>query len=679
MNELENLTLELLERLEVNPNIRLFAEQWIEENSLFSLDDLFSLFDRLNLPYLLKSNLKGVREYKAILAISEGDSFVIGRSDNGGFVSLEEESLAKKVEFYIIIEDVPHERNPVDWVGQRLHAFKPIMPKLLLVSFVTNLFALSVPFITMSIYDHVIGGDAGHELEGIAIGALLLFIMMGWLRTLRSRVFASVSNRFSREIAESIVLKLLRSSYLNSQNLALSSQQGQLMMPERVAGLLSGPMGNALFDLPFIALFVIAIGVLGGWLVIVPMLALVLYYVLGRHCLNSQDQTVTQTTVAGTNRQNLTLELSSKLAFIQSAGLFPYWMKRFNKANTLASKNSFHQTVKQSKYTSLYYLINASATLSIMGLGIGLIFEEVLTPGGLIASMMLISRVTGPAQILANSAVRFKSYNQSKSQINRLMTQPSERDFSYQHQALPSHAPTLKLNQVTLRYSKQNRPALGGISVDIKAGEVVAVTGPTGSGKTSLLDVISGLQPIQNGLVELEGVNLSQYDPQLYRHWCFIRAAFPDLLTLSVREWLADGHEVSDQKMLWALEQVGGREWVTTLPDGLDTKLHTLLPESFYDVLSGSVAQILIDAKALVYDYKLMILDNPVPDYHPQAKQVFERFVAHRKGKATIIFSTHDPELMKLADTVVVLDQGMVVYAGPLEQETLKQEATNEK
>ena len=70
MNELENLTLELLERLEVNPNIRLFAEQWIEENSLFSLDDLFSLFDRLNLPYLLKSNLKGVREYKAILAIS---------------------------------------------------------------------------------------------------------------------------------------------------------------------------------------------------------------------------------------------------------------------------------------------------------------------------------------------------------------------------------------------------------------------------------------------------------------------------------------------------------------------------------------------------------------------------------------------------------------------------------
>ncbi|MCW0471128.1 hypothetical protein OH492_29280 [Vibrio chagasii] len=43
----------------------------------------------------------------------------------------------------------------------------------------------------MSIYDHVIGGDAGHELQGIAIGAALLFVMMGWLRTLRSRVFAS--------------------------------------------------------------------------------------------------------------------------------------------------------------------------------------------------------------------------------------------------------------------------------------------------------------------------------------------------------------------------------------------------------------------------------------------------------------------------------------------------------
>lgn len=302
-----------------------------------------------------------------------------------------------------------------------------------------------------------------------------------------------------------------------------------------------------------------------------------------------------------------------------------------------------------------------------------------MTPGGLIASMMLISKVTGPAQVLANSAMRFNSFNQSKLQVNRILSQPSEREFSYQHHPLPVVAPNLKLDQVTLRYPKQSRPALNGVSFDIEAGEIVAITGPSGSGKSTLIEVLSGLQPIQNGMVELEGVNLVQYDPQLYRHWCFIRAAYPDLLTLSIREWLNDGHKVEDKKMISAIEMVGGKRWFETLSGGLDTSISSIQPDSLFDMLSGSVAQILIDAKALVYDYPMFLMDNPVPDAHPNAKRIFGEFVQSKKGKATVIYTSHDPDLIKLADKVVVLNEGAVVYAGPLEPEqSSKQEQPSE-
>ncbi|HAH02832.1 MAG TPA: ABC transporter ATP-binding protein, partial [Vibrio sp.] len=545
--------------------------------------------------------------------------------------------------------------------------------------FITNLFALAVPFITMSIYDHVIGGDAGHELQGIAIGAALLFVMMGWLRTLRSRVFASVSNRVSREISQSLVQRLLRNSYAQNQQTASSSQQNQVMLSERISGVLSGPLGNALFDLPFILIFVLAIGVLGGWLVLVPVVSLILYYLLAKRSIRSSSKRSMQSTVAGTNRQNMTNELSSKLAFIRSAGFSEHWIQRFKKANLLASTVTFNQSVLQSRYTSIYYFIGVGSTLAVMGLGIGLIFEQVMTPGGLIASMMLISKVTGPAQVLANSAMRFNSFNQSKLQVNRILSQPSEREFSYQHHPLPVVAPNLKLDQVTLRYPKQSRPALNGVSFDIEAGEIVAITGPSGSGKSTLIEVLSGLQPIQNGMVELEGVNLVQYDPQLYRHWCFIRAAYPDLLTLSIREWLNDGHKVEDQKMISAIEMVGGKRWFETLSGGLDTSISSIQPDSLFDMLSGSVAQILIDAKALVYDYPMFLMDNPVPDAHPNAKRIFGEFVQSKKGKATVIYTSHDPDLIKLADKVVVLNEGAVVYAGPLEPEqSSKQEQPSE-
>ncbi|MDC5853902.1 peptidase domain-containing ABC transporter [Vibrio europaeus] len=668
MSALEAESLSVLKQLEVNANIQLFAHQWIDENGVESIDDMFALFDRLALPYRLVADLDAVGDHKRVILVLGEQTLVSGHVHAKQFIAHDtKEEITDTPQFCIVIDGTPLEKASPDWVGERLHAFRPIIPKLLLVSLITNLFALAIPFITMSIYDHVIGGDAGHELQGIAIGAALLFVMMGWLRTLRSRVFASVSNRVSREIAQSLVQRLLRSSYVQNQQTALSSQQNQVLLSERISGVLSGPLGNALFDLPFVVIFVVAIGVLGGWLVLVPVVALSLYYVLAKRSIRSSSKRSMQSTVAGTNRQNMTNELSSKLAFIRSAGFSAHWIQRFNKASLLASTVAFHQSVVQSRYTSMYYFISVGSTLAVMGLGIGLIFENVMTPGGLIASMMLISKVTGPAQILANSAMRFNSFNQSKLQVNRILSQPSEREFSYQHHPLPTRAPSLQLDQVTLRYPKQSRPALNGVSLDIEAGEIVAITGPSGSGKSTLIEVLSGLQPIQNGMVELEGVNLAQYDPQLYRHWCFIRAAYPDLLTLSIREWLTDGHQVEEQKMISAMEMVGGGRWLETLPDGLDTSISRIQPDSLFDLLSGTVAQILIDAKALVYDYPMFLMDNPVPDAHPNAKRIFSEFVESKKGNATVIFTSHNPELIKLADKVVVLNEGSVVYAGPLD------------
>lgn len=670
MNPIENASLSALKQLEVNANIQLFAHQWVDENGIESIDDMFALFDRLALPYRLVANLDEVGEHKLVLLVLGENDLVSGHLESKQFIAFNaNDDITDVPQFCIVIEGPPLEKASPDWVGERLDAFRPIIPKLLLVSFITNLFALAVPFITMSIYDHVIGGDAGHELQGIAIGAALLFVMMGWLRTLRSRVFASVSNRVSREISQSLVQRLLRNSYAQNQQTASSSQQNQVMLSERISGVLSGPLGNALFDLPFILIFVLAIGVLGGWLVLVPIVSLVLYYLLAKRSIRSSSKRSIQSTVAGTNRQNMTNELSSKLAFIRSAGFSEHWIQRFKKANLLASTVTFNQSVLQSRYTSIYYFIGVGSTLAVMGLGIGLIFEQVMTPGGLIASMMLISKVTGPAQVLANSAMRFNSFNQSKLQVNRILSQASEREFSYQHHPLPTVAPNLKLDQVTLRYPKQSRPALSGVSFDIEAGEIVAITGPSGSGKSTLIEVLSGLQPIQNGMVELEGVNLVQYDPQLYRHWCFIRAAYPDLLTLSIREWLNDGHQVEDQTMISAIEMVGGKRWFESLSGGLDTSISSIQPDSLFDMLSGSVAQILIDAKALVYDYPMFLMDNPVPDAHPNAKRIFGQFVHSKKGKATVIYTSHDPDLIKLADKVVVLNEGAVVYAGPLEPE----------
>ncbi|MBF4254555.1 ABC transporter ATP-binding protein, partial [Vibrio anguillarum] len=103
-----------------------------------------------------------------------------------------------------------------------------------------------------------------------------------------------------REISQSLVQRLLRNSYAQTQQTASSSQQNQVMLSERISGVLSGPLGNALFDLPFILIFVLAIGVLGGWLVLVPVVSLILYYLLAKRSIRSSSKRSMQSTVAGT-------------------------------------------------------------------------------------------------------------------------------------------------------------------------------------------------------------------------------------------------------------------------------------------------------------------------------------------------------------------------------------------
>ncbi|MCK5820207.1 MAG: hypothetical protein KAH18_13435, partial [Psychromonas sp.] len=147
MKHLENITLEVLAKLELNANIQYFAKQWSEENGINNLEDLFALFDRIHLPYVLEPDLKGIdnSKYKWALAVYSATELSLGNCESGTFKGEDEKSPTKPVLFYVQIENAPLEKPSTDWVGERLHAFTPLIPKVLLISFVSNLFALSIP------------------------------------------------------------------------------------------------------------------------------------------------------------------------------------------------------------------------------------------------------------------------------------------------------------------------------------------------------------------------------------------------------------------------------------------------------------------------------------------------------------------------------------------------------
>lgn len=668
----QSQVINLLMAMDVNTNVHAFSQEWIASNRLESMDDVFTLLDRLGIAYTVHPYTKKLasKSHLAALYITDDDikvcRFLLNDFQTYQQDEFESDSLPRYAisSLVVLIHEQPRERNSTDWVGERIDKFKSLLPMLLCISFFANVFALAIPFITMSIYDHVIGGDAGHELVGIAIGAALLFTMMLLLKVIRSQLLTTISNRISREISEKVLYRIFSSSLLVNRSVSSSALMSRLTTAESFKGLLQGPLGGALFDLPFVFLFIIAIGFLGGWLVLVPVFSLFCYYGLAHHSQKKLMRSSHQTTISGTNRYSLLFELNSKLAFLRSANMSEFWIKRFEKANVLAAKNSFFHSSHQAKYTSIYYALGLLSTLAVIALGIGLIFNQAMTAGGLIATMMLISRVTGPAQMLANSGSRFTQIKQARLQINQSISQKIEGDFSFQHHSLSSEKPTIELEQITLRFPQQMKPALSGISLKIEPGQVVVITGPMASGKTALLELLAGLNQPQSGVIKVNGHNLSQYDPQIYRQWLGYYSAKPELLLLTIREFVSDNRNLTDDLIIDAIEQVGGKAWFDTLSCGLDTQLNESIVASISHALSGYEAKVLSQAKLYLHEYPFYLLDNPVMD--TASRDLFQLWISQRKGRSTIVFSSHDPELIKLADQVIILDSGSLVYAGPL-------------
>ncbi|GEA52846.1 ABC transporter ATP-binding protein [Vibrio inusitatus NBRC 102082] len=658
-----------LDAMEVEPSVQHFANEWISTNVITNSADIFDLLDRLMIPYGVYSANDKLHKHEHIVAIKfSGDEAITCKYTLDGYFEYDGEQFIETKknnqisDLVILIYGPPLEKNDPDWLANKLKRFKPIIPKILLISLIANIFALAIPFITMSVYDHVIGGDAGHEVIGIAVGAFLLFSMMMLLKVIRSQLLTTIANRISREVSESIMQKLLFTSLMQNRQASTSMLINRLSTAESLKGIVQGPLGGALFDLPFVIIFIIAIGILGGWLVIVPIISLLLYFVLAQRSQKQRSIMNNQQTISGTSRSTLLVELNSKLNYLRSSQVLPFWMNRFDKASTLASKSSFNQLGHQAKYTSIYYAIGLLSTLAVIGLGVDLIFIQSLTPGGLIATMMLISRVTSPAQMMCNSYARLHQTKQAKAQINQSINQKGEGSFSFQHHHLPPAAPSLELDQVTLRFPNQLKPALSGISFSVEPGQVVAVTGPMSSGKTTLLEVIANLVSPQSGVVKVNGRNLTQYDPQLLRKWLGYYSDLPEMLPISIRDFVADNRAVNDDAIIAAFEVIGGKQWLECLDSGIDTRLDEI--ESMSHPLSNFEASILTQAKLLCQPYPLALLDSPSSSMKDQ--KGFIQWVESCRGTSTIIFTSHDAELIKIADQVVVLDSGSVSYAGPL-------------
>ena len=231
----------------------------------------------------------------------------------------------------------------------------------------------------------------------------------------------------------------------------------------------------------------------------------------------------------------------------------------------------------------------------------------------------------------------------------------------------------IELKNVSFSYREKDDDLLHDINLQIMPGEKIALVGYNGAGKTTLVKLLMRLYDVKRGSILADGVDIRDYDVRGYRE--SIGTVFQDfqIFAGSVRENvlmdLPDSfdRQKQDERVLQALEDSGLSKRVQRMPEGLDTCLTTETMENGIN-LSGGESQKLAIARVFYQKAGLMILDEPSSALDPIAEYQLNHAMLSATEDKTVIFISHRLSTTRLADRIIMLEQGRIVEQGTHEE-----------
>ena len=478
----------------------------------------------------------------------------------------------------------------------------------------------------MSVYDFLIPSGSISGLIAVGSGALLALLGLLFANRLRAQMLSRIAAGLSFQAGRSIFQKIVYSPAEWLQRVSSLQHIARVKDVERLREFFGGPMAASLFDLPFIVVALVAIAWLGGWLVMVPLTGACIYWLLSWH-YNNRLALESRNSGKFSQRRQLQLQLAiDGLKELRESGAESSWLKQFTEESVRAARANFSYTMVSAQQQAVGRFLNMGIALATLMTGIFMVMTGVLTTGGLIASMMLIWRVTGPLQTAFFSASRFKQLGMSIDQMNAIMASPYEQAHDQELATLMDFEPSLELRGLFYRHSADRDPALSSVSFACEAGQKVVLVGPNGAGKSTALACIAGLLHPQSGSLRVAGHDIRQFKHVDYRSVVSYVSGNPDLISGTVRDNLQSVAPLSSDESMWqALAAAGIDQRFKSNKAGLDTQVLT----GGQLLLSDPVAEALSLARGLLRKPKILILDDILSAAPPDITLAYKLSLIH--------------------------------------------------